>query len=151
VLGEAKRSAEVTHSHPEGIRGAQAIAGAILLARKGASMRELVEFATARMSYDCSPTLAERRKRHRMDETCQGTVPVALTAVFESHDFESAVRKAVGMGGDTDTLGCIAGGVAEAVYGGVPAPMRVVALSRLTAELRDVVERFVERYAVPRS
>lgn len=149
VLAEAKRSAEVTHSHAEGIRGAQAIAGAIFLARKGASKRELREFAT-QIGYDCSKTLAERRPHHRMDETCNGTVPVALTAVFESHDFESAVRKAVSMGGDADTLGSIAGGVAEAVYGGVPASHRALALARLTPDLRDVVDRFVERYALPR-
>lgn len=149
VLAEAKRSAEVTHSHPEGIRGAQAIAGAIFLARNGASKRELLEFAT-RMGYDCSRTLDERRPQHRMDETCNGTVPVALTAVFESRDFETAVRKAVAMGGDADTLGCIAGGVAEAVYGGVPAAFREVAIARLTPDLRTVVDRFVERYGLPR-
>lgn len=150
VLAEARRSAEVTHSHAEGIRGAQAIAGAILLARKGASKRELFEFATRRMGFDCSRTLDERRAHHRMDETCQGTVPVALTAVFESRDFESAVRKAVAMGGDADTLGSIAGAVAEAVYGGVPAALREVAIARLTPDLRAVVDRFVETYAVPR-
>lgn len=149
VLAEAKRSAEVTHSHPEGIRGAQVTAGCILLARKGATKRGLLEFAT-QMLYDCSRTLAERRPNHVMNETCQGTVPVALTAVFESHDFESAVRKAVAMGGDADTLGCIAGGIAEALYGGVPAPLREVALGRLTPDLRVVVDRFYAMYPIPR-
>lgn len=149
VLAEARRSAEVTHSHAEGIRGALAIAGSIFLARKGATMRELIEFATTRMGYDCSATLAERRPHHRMDETCQGTVPVALTAVFESRDFESAVRNAVAMGGDADTLGCIAGAVAEALYGGVPPSIRDTALARLTPDVREVVDRFVARYPVP--
>lgn len=148
VLAEAKRSAEVTHSHREGVRGAQAIAGSIFLARKGATKADLLRFAT-QIGYDCSATLDERRRSHRMDETCQGTVPVALTALFESRDFESAVRKAVAMGGDADTLGCIAGAVAEALYGGVPDWIREIALSRLTPDLREVVDRFVKRYPVP--
>lgn len=149
VLAEAKRSAEVTHSHAEGIRGAQAIAGSIHLARNGATKRDLLEFVSGRIRYDCSPTLAERRPRHRMDETCNGTVPVAITAVLESHDFESALRNAVGMGGDADTLGCIAGALAEALYGGVPRSIRETALTRLTPDLRAVVDRFCERYPVP--
>lgn len=120
VLGEARRSAEVTHNHPEGIKGAQATAAVIFLARTGKSKDEIREYVRKTFWYGLRETLDEIRPHYRFDVSCQGTVPVAITAFLESEDWEDAVRKAISAGGDSDTLACITGGMAQAFYGGVP-------------------------------
>ncbi len=120
VLEKAKRFTEITHNHPEGIRGAQATAAAIFLARTKRSKREIREGVEAVSGYDLSRTLGDIRPGYRFDESCQGTVPEAITAFLESTDYEDAVRNAVSLGGDSDTLACITGGIAEAFCGGVP-------------------------------
>lgn len=151
VLREAARSAEVTHDHPEGIKGAQAVAAAILLARNGDGKEEIAALLTDRFGYDCSTTLTALRRRGGFDVTCQGTVPAAAVAFVESRGFEDAVRNAVSLGGDADTLACIAGAIAEAHYGGVPPEIQTEALRRLDRPLRAEILAFAEEYGVPRA
>jgi len=146
VLEEAKRSAEITHNHPEGIKGAQAIALAIFLARTGSSKDTIKQEITSRFGYDLTPTLSEIWPAYSFDETCQGTVPPALIAFLESGHFEDAIRKAVSLGGDADTLGAITGSVAEAYYG-VPRSIAAELHARVLPELWAVVERFSARFA----
>ncbi|HLJ55693.1 MAG TPA: ADP-ribosylglycohydrolase family protein [Chthonomonadaceae bacterium] len=146
VLREAKRSAEVTHDHPEGIKGAQATALAVFRARAGAPKEEIRSEIAARFGYDLSSTVDAIRPAYRFDVSCQGTVPAALIAFLDSTSYEDAVRNAVSLGGDSDTLACIAGSIAEAHYGGVPAEIQERALLLLTTELRDVVLRFRDMY-----
>ncbi len=149
VLREAARSAEITHNHPEGVKGAQGIAAAVLFARAGESKDRIAALLSDRFGYDCSAGLDELRQRGGFDVTCQGTVPMAAAVFLHSTDFEDTVRNAVSLGGDTDTLACIAGSIAEAHYGGVPAKMREEALGRLDQLLRDEVAAFAAAYRVP--
>jgi len=146
VLAEAARSAGVTHSHPEGIRGAQAVALATFLARTGHGKDAIRQEIEARLGYDLSRTLGEIRPSYEFDVTCQGSVPEAITAFLESDSVESAIRLAISLGGDADTQAAIAGGIAEAFYGGVPDPIRTEVLSRLPLEFRQVIAEFNERF-----
>ena len=146
VVREATRSAEVTHNHPEGVTGAQAAALAVLLARRGQSKAAIKETIAMRFGYNLDRTLAEIRPTYSFDVTCQGTVPEAIIAFLEADSFEGAVRNAVSLGGDSDTLACIAGGIAEAFYGGVPGDIEEEALSKLTPDLCAVVAAFKARY-----
>src|SRR5262245_30317991 len=149
TLEEAKRTAEVTHDHPDGIRGAQAVAGAIFLARTGAGRDVIRELVQGRFGYDTTLTMEDMRRESKMDETCPGTVPQAASVALMSVSVEDAIRKAVSLGGDADTLGCIAGSIAEALHGGVPRALADPVLACLDAELRDVVKRFMRRHGVP--
>ena len=146
VLRRAKETAAVTHNHPEGVRGAQATAAAVFLARTGSTKDELRDEVGRRFGYDLSFRLDDIRPAFAFDSSCQGTVPPALVAFLESNDYESAVRLAVSLGGDCDTLACVAGGVAEAFYGGVPEAIRVRALATLDDDLRGVVAEFAGRF-----
>jgi ADP-ribosylglycohydrolase len=146
VLREAKRSAEVTHNHPEGIKGAQATALAIFWARKGVEKSDIRLEISARFGYALSQSLDEIRPEYDFEETCQKSVPQALTAFFESDSIEDAIRKAISLGGDADTIACIAGGVAEAFYGPLPQDMLKKAKSLLTPDLLQVVEAFYRKY-----
>ena len=137
----AEISARVTHNHPEGIKGAQAAAGCIYLARTGVGKAEIREYVTGRIGYDLSRTLDEIRPTYHHMESCQDTVPEAITAFLESSDFEDAIRKAVSLGGDADTLTDITGAIAEAAYG-IPESIRDKALQRLPADLKGVLARF---------
>ena len=148
VLKEAKASAEVTHSHPEGIRGAQAAAAATFLARQGEPKRNIRRMIEARFGYDLSRTTAMIRPTYTFNESCQGTVPEAITAFLDSTDYENAVRLAISLGGDADTLACITGGIAGAFYGGVPESIAVRALEALDDDLRETVTRFCKAYAI---
>jgi ADP-ribosylglycohydrolase len=145
VLQRARESARVTHNHPEGIKGAQATAAAIFLARSGAAKREVRDEVERRFHYDLSFTLDDIRPTYAFDSSCQGTVPQAIVAFLESSDFEPAVRLAVSLGGDCDTLACIAGGIAAAYYG-VPGHIREQALARLDDALAEIVAEFEGRY-----
>jgi ADP-ribosylglycohydrolase len=149
VQDEARRSAEVTHNHPEGIRGAQATATAIFLARHGYSKDQIRSFIENSFGYDLGQRLDDIRPTYSFDESCQRTVPQALIAFLESSDYEDAIRKAISLGGDADTLACICGGVAEAFYGGVPPAIAQRALTLLDGRLRSVTLMFCERYGVP--
>ena len=113
----ARATANVTHNHPEGIKGAEATASAIYMARKESSKEEIKEYIEREFHYNLDRTLDEIRPGYHMDETCQRTVPEAIIAFLESQDFEDAIRNAVSLGGDTDTLGAITGSIAEAFYG----------------------------------
>jgi len=146
VLYHAKRHTEITHNHPEGIKGAQATAAIIYLARNGAGKDFLKEFVERSFGYDLSPTLDEMRPDYKFNETCQGTVPQAIISLLESTDFEDAIRNAISLGGDSDTLACITGSMAEAFYGGVPEHITGQALSYLDDDLKAVVTQFTEKY-----
>jgi ADP-ribosylglycohydrolase len=148
VLSQATKSAEVTHNHPEGIKGAQAVAAAVLLGRRGRSKDEIAALLSDRFGYDCSVGLAALQRRGGFDVTCQGTVPAAAVAFLESTDFEDAVRNAVSFGGDADTLACIAGAMAEAHYGRVPAGIQAEVFCRLDDPLRAEVRAFAQAYGV---
>ncbi len=142
VLDEARRSAEVTHNHPEGIKGAQSTALAILLARQGASQDEIREEIAGRFGYDLTRTLAEIRPDYNFDVSCQGSVPEAIIAFLESMGYEDAIRKAISLGGDSDTIACITGGIAEAFYGGVPEEIAQKGRSFLPDEFLVILDRF---------
>ncbi len=146
VLEKAKNSAEVTHSHPEGIRGAQAVASSIFLARTGESRKMIRGFVQRAFGYDLSKSIEEIRPDYRFDVSCEGSVPQAITAALESADFEDAIRKAISLGGDSDTLACMAGGIAQALYGYVPEHILTPTLEILDDKLRGVVERFERKY-----
>lgn len=142
----AKLTAEVTHNHPEGIKGAQAIAGAIWLARHRHSKTEIRHYIEKHYYPDAFVLpLQDIRPFYEFDESCQGTVPEALVAFMEATGFEDALRNAVSLGGDSDTLADITGGVAEAFYG-VPNNIRETALSFLDDEMRDVIRKFTTKY-----
>lgn len=149
VLRQAAGSAAVTHDHPEGIKGAQAIAAAVLLGRLGRGKEGIAGLLSVRFGYDCGTRLDALRQRGGFDVTCQGTVPAAAVAFLESTDFEDAVRNAVSLGGDADTLGCIAGALAEAHYGGVPPAIQAEVLGRLDEPLRAEVLAFAREHGVP--
>jgi ADP-ribosylglycohydrolase len=148
VLAEAARSAEVTHNHPEGVKGAQATAAAVFMARRGDSKRRMRDALGETFGYDLRRSLDELRPTYAFDESCQGTVPASLISFFESRDYEDAVRKAISLGGDADTLACITGAVAEAYYRGVPPHIAGPVLEALDVRLRGVVTRFCERYKI---
>jgi len=139
----AKVTAEVSHNHPEGIKGAVATAGAVFLARTGAAMDEIKQYISKYYTVDF--TIDEIRPTYDYDITCQGTVPQAMQAFFESENFEDAVRNAISIGGDSDTLAAITGAVAEAYYG-IPDDLKETALSYLDDRLLDITERFEEKY-----
>lgn len=143
VLEAAEQSAAVTHDHPEGIRGAQGVAAAIFLGRSGARKEEIRHYVGGTFGYDLHQTLDQLRPGFRFDVSCQGTVPPALIAFLESTGFEDAIRNAVSLGGDSDTLACITGSVAEAFYGGVPEAIKAEIWGRLDQRMRAVVERFL--------
>ncbi|WP_088890055.1 ADP-ribosylglycohydrolase family protein [Leptolyngbya ohadii] len=146
VLQEAERSAAATHNHPEGIKGAQATAAAIFLARTGQSKETIKSYVAAQFGYDLDRSLDEIRPQYRFNESCQGTVPEAIIAFLESIDFEDAIRNAVSLGGDSDTLTCITGGIAEAFYGGVPEAIAQTALAKLDSHLKSITAKFLSYF-----
>jgi ADP-ribosylglycohydrolase len=146
VLAEAERSAAVTHDHPEGIKGAQATALAVFLARTGHDKPSIREAIASRFGYDLSRSVDAIRPHYRFDVSCQGTVPEALICFLDGTDFEDAVRNAVSLGGDADTLACITGAVAEAFWGGVPDHIAEGAMAALPVGLRVVVGEFRGRW-----
>lgn len=137
----AKATANVTHNHPEGIKGAEATASAIFMARNGSSKEEIKKYIENEFHYDLDRTLDEIRPSYHMDETCQKTVPEAIIAFLEAKDFEDAIRNAVSLGGDTDTLGAITGSIAEAYYG-IPETLISECRNRINEDMRDVVDAF---------
>ena len=139
VENAAAVSARVTHNHPEGVKGAQATAAAVFLARTGHGKGEVRNYLSARFGYDLSRTCDEIRPGCHFDETCQGSVPEAIIAWLDSDGFEDAIRNAVSLGGDSDTQAAIAGSIAEAFYGGVPQDLREAALAGLDDRLRGDV------------
>ena len=145
ALDLAKQSAEVTHNHPEGIKGAQAIAAAIFLARQHKSKDEIREYIERTFNYNLHRTCDEIRLAYRFDETCQGSVPQALTCFFEGKDFEDTIRNAISIGGDSDTVAAIAGGVAEAFFG-IPTALIDVAKLYLDDDLLQLAENIEKEW-----
>ena len=137
----ARLTAEVTHNHPEGIKGAESVAAVIWLARNGKSKQEIREYVIKEFGYDLSRTCDEIRPGYYHVESCQQTVPEAITAFLEGENFEDVIRTAVSLGGDCDTLTCIAGSMAEAFYG-VPEELKEECRKRITPEMREVLARF---------
>ena len=145
VLEQAGASAAVTHNHPEGIKGAQAVALGVFLARQGWDKKNIKERIQTELGYNLSISLEDIRPEYSFDVTCQGSVPQAIVAFLESADFEDAVRNAVSLGGDSDTQACMAGALAEAFYGGVPQDVARESLTRLDDFLRSIVYSFYSR------
>lgn len=140
----AKLSAEITHNHPEGIKGAQATAAAIFMARNGATKEDIKHYIESKYEYDLSRTCDEIRPVYLFNETCQETVPEAIIAFLESVDFEDAIRTAISLGGDSDTLACITGAIAEAYYRQMPQWMVAGVWKRLDDDIRRVLCDFAD-------
>jgi ADP-ribosylglycohydrolase len=147
VLVQARESAEVTHNHPEGVRGAQATAAAVFLARSGYTKADIKAHIEREFGYNLSERLDAIRERYSFDVSCQGSVPQSIIAFLEADGFEDAVRNAISLGGDADTMACIAGGIAEAFFGSVPDEIASRTLDALDERLRGVVNEFRERFA----
>ncbi|HMA53502.1 MAG TPA: ADP-ribosylglycohydrolase family protein, partial [Acidobacteriota bacterium] len=149
VLREAKRSAEITHDHPEGIKGAQAAALAVFLARTEWDKDLIRTEITSRFGYDLDRTVGDIRPTYGFDESCQRTVPEAIVAFLDSASYEDAIRNAISLGGDSDTLACITGGIAEAYYGPIPAVIMEQVKAILPADLWGITEAFCTKYHLP--
>ena len=146
----AKKSAEVTHNHPEGIKGAQATAVSIFFMRHGKSKNAIKEYKDKlkdyikdRFEYDLDFTIEEIRPIYRFDVSCQGSVPPAIVSFLESENFEDAIRNAISIGGDSDTIGAITGSIAEAAYG-VPEDIKEKSMSYLDGRLKGVYENWIK-------
>ena len=140
-------SASITHNHPEGIKGAQATAAAIWMARNGKTKDESRGYISSRYGYDLDRTYRFLNETYGWDSSCQGTVPEAIIAFLESTDFEDAMRKAVSMGGDSDTLACITGGIAEAYYKEIPEEIRKTVWSKLPKGFKETIRMVAEKTA----
>jgi len=146
VLEEAKKSAEVTHNHPEGIKGAQAVALAIFLARSGKSKAAIKTEITHRFGYDLDRKLDDIRPHYNFDVSCQGSVPESIIAFLEGENFDDTIRKGISLGGDSDTIACIAGGIAQAFYQDIPQEIIFNVRKRLPESFLDIIDKFCERY-----
>lgn len=146
VLHKAKESAEVTHNHPEGIKGAQATAASIFLARTNHNKKEIKEFVEKNFEYNLDLDLEDLRSNYRFNESCQETVPQAIYTFLISENFEDSIRKTIYIGGDSDTLACINGSIAEAFYGGVPEEIKAEVYKRLDDRVIKITKEFIERY-----
>jgi ADP-ribosylglycohydrolase len=146
VMAEAQKSAEVTHNHPEGVKGAQATASALYMARTGKNKDEIKKFITDTFRYDLDRRIDDIRPGYEFDVSCQGSVPEAIIAFLESADFENAIRLAVSLGGDSDTIACITGGIAEAYYRTIPEHIIERVLEILPNSLVKIIEEFSIKY-----
>ena len=143
----ASISAAITHNHPEGIKGAQATAAAIYLARTGKTKDEIRDYIENTYGYDLHKTWKYWHPLYGWEDSCQGTVPQAIISFLDSTDFEDAIRKAVSLGGDSDTLACITGGIAEAFYGGVPAEIAQRVSQQLPSVFKTILRAVAESTA----
>jgi len=146
VLFQAKRSAEVTHNHPEGIKGAKAVAAAVFLSRSNKNKDEIKNFLVDTFNYNLDRKIEEIRPIYQFNESCQGSVPEAVIAFLESTDFEDSIRLAISIGGDSDTIACITGGIAEAFYKDIPQYIIDNSLRVLPTQLIRLVEHFSVKY-----
>ena len=146
VMNEAHKSAIVTHNRPEGIKGAQAAAVAVFLARTGKSKDEIKTFIKDAFQYNLDRKLDDIRPNYRFDVSCQGSVPEAIIAFLESTDYENAIRLAISIGGDSDTIACITGGIAEAFYKVIPDYIIDCTLKILPKEIIKLIETFSMKY-----
>ncbi len=145
VLQEARKSAKITHNHPEGIKGAEATALAIFIARKGASKEEIRERITKDFGYDLSRTVDEIRPTYKFEVSCQKSVPESIICFLDSNSFEDCIRNCVSLGADADTMGAIAGGIAEAYYG-IPKEIETKVYAYLSDEFVYILKMFREKY-----
>lgn len=141
IMNKAEESAMVTHNHEEGIRGASSIAVCIYLARYKTPKKIIKEFIETYYGYDLRKTLNEIRPYYQFNETCQGSVPESIVCFLEGNSFEDVVRKAVSLGGDTDTMGAISGSIAEAYYG-IPKELEIKVYDYLSKEMIKIVKEF---------
>lgn len=146
VMAQARLTAKISHNHPEGIKGAQATALAVFFAKTGHSKKQIKSKITEIFNYNLDRTVDDIRPDYSFDISCQGTVPEAIIAFLDSDSYEDAVRNAISLGGDSDTLACITGGVAEAFYGGIPAELHEKVKQILAPDLWQVVEMFMEKF-----
>ncbi|MCX8124243.1 MAG: ADP-ribosylglycohydrolase family protein [Spirochaetes bacterium] len=146
VCSIAEKTAAVTHNHPQGIKGAQAVAASVFLAKQGKSKEEIKHYIAHTFGYNLEYTIDEIRPSYHFDVTCQGSVPQAIVAFLDSTDYESAVRLAISLGGDADTQACIAGAIATAFYKSIPAALIEYAYSKLPGEFIDIIKEFDTRY-----
>jgi len=144
VLVEAAKCTNITHDHPEARKGAQAVAGAIFLALTGKTKREIKDYIEKNFGYNLNRRLDDIRPDYKFDDSCQGSVPEAIISFLESENFEDAIRKAVSLGGDSDTIACITGGIAEAFYEGVPSDIMEKTKILLPLEFTQVIDKFYD-------
>ena len=145
TLNEAKRSSEVTHSHEDGIKGAQAVAASIFLARNKASKDEIKKYLEENFSYDLSRNYTDIQPDYKHDFSAQGSVPEAIICFLESNDYEDAIRNAIALGGDSDTQAAIAGSIAEAYYGEVPQDIWTKCEKKLNPEILELLNTFYQK------
>ena len=148
VLTQAEKSASVTHNHPEGIKGAQATALAIYLARTERNKKEIRKEIDTRFGYDLSRTLDEIRPHYSYNGSCYRTVPEAIIAFLESEDYEDAIRKSVSLGGDSDTQSCITGGIAQAYYKSIPQKIMKRVNELLPEEFLKIIQQFNTKFKI---
>jgi len=146
VLAQAEMLASVTHNHPEGVKGAQATALAIFLARKGTDKDAIKARIERNFGYNLSTPLDEIRPTYRFDVSCQGTVPVAIRAFLEAGSYVDAIRNGISVGGDSDTIGAITGGISLAYFKKIPEDLVQEIEKRLRPDMRDICQRFAERF-----
>lgn len=146
TLNKTEQFAAVTHNHPEGIKGACAVSAAIYLARTGSTKEQIRNYIESNFAYDLHRAVAQIRPTYHFEVSCQKSVPEAIIAFLDSTDYESTVRLAVSLGGDSDTQACIAGGIAQAFYGGVPEEIQKQALKILDPGLREITQEFIHTY-----
>ncbi|OJU10025.1 MAG: hypothetical protein BGN88_03725 [Clostridiales bacterium 43-6] len=148
VLKEAQLSCFYTHHHREAVAGTKAVAGCVFLARTGGSKEEIRRFVAEKIGYSLNFTLNDIRSEYRFDSRTSYSVPPAIVAFLESDDYESAIRKAISIGGDSDTIACIAGGIAHAFYGSVPKPIYDKCMMLLDSGLKKTANEFMTRYGI---
>ena len=146
VLIEAKKSAEVSHNHPEGITGAQAVAVAIYLARTGSSKKEIRDFIMNKFNYNLNRTVEEIRPDYKFDISCQGSVPEAIICFLDSSDFENCIRLSISIGGDSDTIACMAGGIAQAFYKSISPEVVATAKEMLPGDMLSILNEFKQTF-----
>ena len=142
ILEEAKKSADITHNHEEGVKGAQAIAMSVFMARKGKSKAEIKEYIETKFGYNLDRTIDEIRPTYEFNVSCQGSVPESIIAFLESEDFEDAIRTAISIGGDSDTIASMTGAIAEAFYKNIPQEL----IDRVNEYLPDSFKKIVEAF-----
>lgn len=147
VLEEAQKSAVITHNHEEGIKGAQAIAISVFLAKNGREKQEIKEFIEDKFCYDLNRTIDEIRSIYEFDVSCQGSVPESIIAFLESENFEDAIRTAISIGGDSDTIASMTGAISEAYYKSIPQEFIEKMNEYLPKEFRIIIEEFKSKYS----
>jgi len=148
VLDEARKCAGVSHNHPDGIKGAQAVAASVFLAKNGRSKDEIRDYLGSTFGYDLKRSIEDIRPRYIYDPSCEGSVPEAITAFLDSHDFESSVRLAISLGCGNGALAGISGAVAQAFYKEIPADIAKPVISMLSPEMYEIIEEFSKAYPV---